>query len=677
MASFKWPPSGGGSGTITSVGLADGSSTPIYQITGSPVTTTGTLTFTLSTESANTVFAGPTTGSAAQPTFRALVAADVSFLFGNLTDAGTDGIVVTGGTGAVLGAGTSIAQHVADSTHNGYLSSADWSTFNGKQAAGNYITALTGDGTATGPGSVALTLATVNSNVGSFTPAAITVNGKGLVTAASSVTTGNLTDAGTDGIVITGGTGAVLGSGTSIAQHVADTTHSGYLSSTDWNTFNGKQATISIGAFDTTPNANGLTLSGAAISLAAADGTHPGGISTAAQTLAGVKTFSSAPIMSSLTATQVVGTSGTKALTTLDFSKVSSNNTLAQRNSVGDLFSNNFVSNFTTTATAAGTTTLVSGNSAQQYFTGSTTQTVLMPVASTLVLGYSYTIVNLSSAVVTVQSSGANTIQAMASNTQLVLTTISMAGTGTASWNWTYQSVQASAPLPFVAPTQQRFTSGTAATYTTPTSPRTPLYIRIRMVGGGAGGAGGGTATSGTPAGGNGGITNWIASGPTTLLAAAGGSGVGFGSGPGGAGGAATTIASPAFGTGMTGGWGGSAGFTGAASAAAIGPSGGNGGASYFGGGGYGGGANQAIAGTAGGAAGSGGGGGAVSGSASNSWGGGGGGAGGFIDAIIPSPAATYTYSVGAAGTAGNAATNGTAGGAGVAGYIEVTEYYQ
>jgi hypothetical protein len=79
--------------------------------------------------------------------------------FGNLTDAGTDGIVITGGTGAVIGTGTSISQHVADSTHNGYLSSTDWSTFNNKQPAGSYITALTGDVTATGPGSVAATIA--------------------------------------------------------------------------------------------------------------------------------------------------------------------------------------------------------------------------------------------------------------------------------------------------------------------------------------------------------------------------------------------------------------------------------------------------------------------------------------------------------------------------------------
>ncbi len=85
------------------------------------------------------------------------------------------------------------------------MSSADWSTFNGKQASGNYITALTGDVTASGPGSVAATLATVNSNVGSFGSAtqsvAVTVNGKGLVTAASATTitpaVGNVTGLGT------------------------------------------------------------------------------------------------------------------------------------------------------------------------------------------------------------------------------------------------------------------------------------------------------------------------------------------------------------------------------------------------------------------------------------------------------------------------------------------------
>jgi hypothetical protein len=59
------------------------------------------------------------------------------------------------------------------------------------QTPGNYLTALTGDGTASGPGSAAFTLATVNSSVGTFNN--VTVNGKGLVTSASNVSylTGN------------------------------------------------------------------------------------------------------------------------------------------------------------------------------------------------------------------------------------------------------------------------------------------------------------------------------------------------------------------------------------------------------------------------------------------------------------------------------------------------------
>jgi hypothetical protein len=62
---------------VTSVALSDASTTPIYGVTGSPVTTTGTLTVTLNTQTANTVFAGPVSGGAAQPTFRALTLDDL------------------------------------------------------------------------------------------------------------------------------------------------------------------------------------------------------------------------------------------------------------------------------------------------------------------------------------------------------------------------------------------------------------------------------------------------------------------------------------------------------------------------------------------------------------------------------------------------------------------------
>jgi hypothetical protein len=49
----------------------------VFNVTGSPVTTAGTLTATLASQNANLVFAGPSLGGAAAPTFRPIVAADL------------------------------------------------------------------------------------------------------------------------------------------------------------------------------------------------------------------------------------------------------------------------------------------------------------------------------------------------------------------------------------------------------------------------------------------------------------------------------------------------------------------------------------------------------------------------------------------------------------------------
>ncbi len=78
-----------GTGTVTSVAL-----TAPTEITvgGSPVTTAGTLALSWTSESANKVFAGPTTGGAATPTFRSLVLADLPTLS---TSALTDAITQT------------------------------------------------------------------------------------------------------------------------------------------------------------------------------------------------------------------------------------------------------------------------------------------------------------------------------------------------------------------------------------------------------------------------------------------------------------------------------------------------------------------------------------------------------------------------------------------------------
>jgi hypothetical protein len=105
-------------------------------------------------------------------------------------------------------------------TTNG--TTASWAT----TGSGNAITQLTGDVTAIGPGSTTATLATVNSNVGSFGSqsqiSTFTVNGKGLVTAAGNTT-------------ITAPAGSLTG--TTLASNVVSSslTAIGTISSGTWN----------------------------------------------------------------------------------------------------------------------------------------------------------------------------------------------------------------------------------------------------------------------------------------------------------------------------------------------------------------------------------------------------------------------------------------------------------
>jgi hypothetical protein len=73
-------------GTVSSVAL---SLPAIFSVSGSPITSSGTLTGTLANQTANTVFSGPATGGAAAPTFRALVAADIPNLDASKITTGT------------------------------------------------------------------------------------------------------------------------------------------------------------------------------------------------------------------------------------------------------------------------------------------------------------------------------------------------------------------------------------------------------------------------------------------------------------------------------------------------------------------------------------------------------------------------------------------------------------
>ena len=95
----------------------------------------------------------------------------ISLTSGNLTEATSSVLTITGGTGAVLGSGTSIQVSQASSTVSGFLSSTDWSTFNGKASAlsgtTNYVAKFT---SSTGIGNSLIYDNGTNVGIGTATP---------------------------------------------------------------------------------------------------------------------------------------------------------------------------------------------------------------------------------------------------------------------------------------------------------------------------------------------------------------------------------------------------------------------------------------------------------------------------------------------------------------------------
>ncbi len=93
-----------------------------------------------------------------------------------------------------------------------------------------------------------------------------------------------------------------------------------------------------------------------------------------------------------------------------------------------------FIPGYTTTVTSASPVTLTVGSNQQQYFTGSTAQTLVMPVANTLVTGQYWSVINNSSASMTINSSGGNLILTLPAASETVVTCVLASGTTAASW---------------------------------------------------------------------------------------------------------------------------------------------------------------------------------------------------------------------------------------------------
>jgi hypothetical protein len=102
---------------------------------------------------------------------------------------------------------------------------------------------------------------------------------------------------------------------------------------------------------------------------------------------------------------------------------------------------------YSTTATAASTTTLTVSSNYKQYFTGSTTQTIVLPVVTTLTLGHTFEIHNNSSGSLTVNSSGSNLVGTINANTTAICTCILTTGTTAASWDFDLTGFTTALPI--------------------------------------------------------------------------------------------------------------------------------------------------------------------------------------------------------------------------------------
>ncbi len=100
-----------------------------------------------------------------------------------------------------------------------------------------------------------------------------------------------------------------------------------------------------------------------------------------------------------------------------------------------NLAANNFLSSLTSTVSSGSTLILTVASTYYQNITGSTPQTVQMPVVSTLTkTGFAFNILNNSSAIVSVFSSGSNLIGTIAPGNSGYLVCVSLTGTTAASW---------------------------------------------------------------------------------------------------------------------------------------------------------------------------------------------------------------------------------------------------
>ena len=386
---------------------------------------------------------------------------------------------VTGTAPVVSSGGTTpaISMAAANTTTNGYLTSTDWNTFNGKGSGSVTSVAatvpsflsVTGSPITTS-GTLALTysgtaLPVVNGGTGqtTYTDGQLLIGNttgntltKSTLTAGSGISITN----GSGSITIAASGGSALYTRTSFTATGGQTSFTvnytvGYievflngvlLNASDYTATSGTAIVLSVAA-----NAGDIVETIAFTTGAIASITNlAGGAANQVPYQSGVGTtaFNSNLTFNgtTLTAAELSGPhNGTVGATTPNtgaFTTLSATTAIALtsggtgKSSAPAAMAN--LMGFTTTATAAGTTTLDNTSSYYQIFTGTSTQTIVLPVTSTLAQGWTFHICNNSTGVLTVNSSGGNLVLTIPPGTTVMYTCILTSGTTAASWEAGY-----------------------------------------------------------------------------------------------------------------------------------------------------------------------------------------------------------------------------------------------
>ena len=274
-----WQRAGGGTGTVTSVGL---SAPAAFSITGSPITGAGTLAIAgagtandyikgdgtlsvfssaavasitggastiatsnldtskaLNSNSSGKVVANITT--ATELAYLSGVTSNVqtqldgkgpSYTLGSVSSSPTSVLVITG-SGAPVNGSLTFTINQSTASANGYLSSTDWNTFNNKQST---ISLTANRAVSSNSGGALVASITTATELAYLSGVSSNVQTQ-LDSKAGTFTLGTVSGSPSGVLSVTGSGGVVNGSLTfTLAQASAST--SGYLSSTDWNTFN-------------------------------------------------------------------------------------------------------------------------------------------------------------------------------------------------------------------------------------------------------------------------------------------------------------------------------------------------------------------------------------------------------------------------------------------------------